>query len=94
MTESQPQNSEPDNEADKLTPVNMDEAFVVDGARRDLEGVWNPDDSEWKEEYEAHRLMMKAGLAEPTVDLDKIRDAVANLDEARKAVDDVFDGSE
>ena len=94
MTESQPQNSEPDNKADKLIPENMDEAFIVDGARRALEGVWNPDNPEWKDEYEAHRLIMEAGLTEPAVDLDKIRDAATSLDEARKAVDDVFDGSE
>lgn len=37
---------------------------------------------------------MEAGLVEPAVDLNKIRSAVANIDGARKAVDDIFDGSE
>lgn len=94
MIESQHQNSEPDDEADKLIPTNMDEAFAVDGARRALDGTWNPDDPAWKEEYEAHRLMMEAGLTEPAVNLDKVRQAVADIDEARNAVDEAFGDQE
>lgn len=94
MTEIQPQGNESNDEADKLIPTNMDEAFVADGARRALVGTWNPDNPDWKEEFEAHRLLMEAGVVEPVVDLSSIRNAVADLDEARKAVDDIFDGSE
>ncbi len=94
MTEIQPQGNEANDEANKLIPTNIDEAFAVDGARRALGGTWNPDDPGWKEEFEAHRLLMDAGMVQPAVDIDKIRNAVADLDQARKAIDDIFDGSE
>lgn len=94
MTEIQPQGNEANDKADKLIPTNMDEAFVVDGARRALVGIWNPDDPKWKEEFEAHRLLMEAGMVQPAVDLDKIRKNVADLEQARKAIDEIFDGSE
>lgn len=92
MTEFQPHDSESDDEEGKLIPTNMDEAFAVDGARRNLEGVWNPEDPAWKEAYESHRLMMEAGLTEPAVDIDKVSKAIADLSNVRKAVDEVFNG--
>ena len=91
MTEFQPPNNESSDETDKLVPADMDEAFIADGARRTLEGVWNPEDADWKEGYEAHRLLMDAGMVEPAVDLDKIAKAVADMNEARKLVDAVFE---
>ncbi len=90
MTEFKPQDNEPSDEADKLVPADMDEAFIADGARRVLEGIWNPEDPAWREAYEAHRLLMDAGMVEPAVDLDKIAKAVVDLDEARKSVDEAF----
>ena len=94
MTEIQPHSNESNDEVDKLIPTNMDEAFAVDGSRRLLEGIWNPEDPEWKEEFEAHRLLMDAGMVQPAVNIDKIRNEVAALDQARKAIDEIFDGSE
>ena len=94
MTEFQHRNNESDDEASELIPADMDEAFAVDGARRHLGDAWNPDDPAWKEEYEAHRLLMEAGLTEPAINLDKIRQAVVDIDQARKAVDEVFDDEE
>ncbi|MNH58459.1 hypothetical protein D3C85_1187070 [compost metagenome] len=93
MTESQPQNSESNNE-NGLTPGSMEEAFALDGARRNLDGVWNPEDPEWKEAYEVQRMMIEAGLTEPAVNLDKLREAVSDLAEARQAIDEVFDGKD
>lgn len=87
MTEFQPRNDD----VDKLIPADLDEAFVIDGARRVLEGVWDPDNSEWREEYEAHRLLTEAGMVEPGVDLDRVAQAVADIKTARDLVDAVFE---
>ena len=71
-------------------PGSMEEAFVADGARRTLGDTWNPGDPEWKEDFEAHRMLHEAGLAGPSVNLDAIREALSDLDEARQKVDAVF----
>ncbi len=76
MTEFQPSNSEPSNEGG-LAPGSMEEAFIADGVRRTLGDTWNPEDPDWKEAYEAHRMLMEAGLTEPAVNLDKIREIIA-----------------
>lgn len=90
MTEFQPNNIEPRDE-NTLTPGSMEESFTADGMRRTLDGTWNPEDPEWEEAYEAHRLLLEAGLTKPAVNLDNVRRATSEINEARKLVDNVFE---
>lgn len=94
MNESHPDSNDPSNQANELNEIisaDREEAIVAEETSNMLEGMWNPEDPQWQQDYQAHQLMHQAGLSEPGVNLDKIQQATDQLDQARRAVDDAFD---